>query len=223
MDQEVADARARLAAKFGKPTQIGGKGRSSSRYSLCLTFASVQVPREEWRRLYTISRPPQVRIRNLRPPSRNTVSLCRHQTVDRDSIWFIGVQPLTDIEEVNMFKDDNTVIHFKRPQGKFYTINAATLSTARKLRVSARKVLNSVNYLNLQKRWSAVISNSNACVTRFILCSPILGSWVAPSRYRQLGIEGDQGLTSRHSEASRPSAVRRHQGLDERSIEGCWR
>jgi len=30
-----------------------------------------------------------------------------------------GVQPLGDIEEVNMFKDDNTVIHFKRPQGKF--------------------------------------------------------------------------------------------------------
>ena len=27
MDQEVQDARARLAAKFGKPTQIGGKGR----------------------------------------------------------------------------------------------------------------------------------------------------------------------------------------------------
>jgi len=26
MDQEVADARAKLAAKFGKPSQIGGKG-----------------------------------------------------------------------------------------------------------------------------------------------------------------------------------------------------
>ena len=26
MDQEVADARARLAAKFGQPSQIGGKG-----------------------------------------------------------------------------------------------------------------------------------------------------------------------------------------------------
>lgn len=29
-----------------------------------------------------------------------------------------GVQPLNDIEEVNMFKDDNTVLHFRRPQGK---------------------------------------------------------------------------------------------------------
>merc|ERR1712113_32912 len=30
-----------------------------------------------------------------------------------------GVQPLGDIEELNMFKDDNTVIHFKRPQVQF--------------------------------------------------------------------------------------------------------
>jgi len=27
----------------------------------------------------------------------------------------LGVQPLQDIEEVNMFKDDNTVIHFRKP------------------------------------------------------------------------------------------------------------
>ena len=31
----------------------------------------------------------------------------------------IGVQPLSDIEEVNMFKDDNTVVHFRRPAGKY--------------------------------------------------------------------------------------------------------
>ena len=30
----------------------------------------------------------------------------------------IGVQPLNDIEEVNMFKDDNSVVHFRRPTGK---------------------------------------------------------------------------------------------------------
>lgn len=29
MDQEVADARARLAARYGTPTQIGGKGKSA--------------------------------------------------------------------------------------------------------------------------------------------------------------------------------------------------
>ena len=43
----------------------------------------------------------------------------------RSSVWTIwplnddiGVQPLQDIDEVNMFKDDNTVVHFKRPLSK---------------------------------------------------------------------------------------------------------
>lgn len=27
----------------------------------------------------------------------------------------LGMQPLSDIDEVNMFKDDNTVIHFRKP------------------------------------------------------------------------------------------------------------
>ena len=35
---------------------------------------------------------------------------------------FLGVQPLQDIDEVNMFKDDNTVIHFKRPLSKILNI-----------------------------------------------------------------------------------------------------
>jgi nascent polypeptide-associated complex subunit beta len=30
------------------------------------------------------------------------------------------VQPLTDIDEVNMFKDDNTVVHFKKPISKIF-------------------------------------------------------------------------------------------------------
>ncbi len=34
-------------------------------------------------------------------------------------LTFAGVQPLTDIDELNMFKDDNTVIHFKRPSIQF--------------------------------------------------------------------------------------------------------
>ena len=29
------------------------------------------------------------------------------------------MQQLQDIEEVNMFKDDHTVVHFKRPQTSF--------------------------------------------------------------------------------------------------------
>jgi hypothetical protein len=31
---------------------------------------------------------------------------------------YSGVQPLTDIDEVNMFKDDNTVVHFRKPLSK---------------------------------------------------------------------------------------------------------
>lgn len=34
----------------------------------------------------------------------------------------VGVQPLQDIEEVNMFKDDNTIVHFKRPLSKILDI-----------------------------------------------------------------------------------------------------
>ena len=30
-----------------------------------------------------------------------------------------GLQQLPDIEEVNMFKDDNTVMHFKKPAVQF--------------------------------------------------------------------------------------------------------
>jgi hypothetical protein len=29
-----------------------------------------------------------------------------------------GIAVVQDIEEVNMFKDDNTVVHFKRPLSK---------------------------------------------------------------------------------------------------------
>ena len=36
----------------------------------------------------------------------------------------VGVQPLQDIDEVNMFKDDNSVMHFKRPQSKSLIFSA---------------------------------------------------------------------------------------------------
>ncbi|KAI7141342.1 hypothetical protein KC324_g16129 [Hortaea werneckii] len=32
----------------------------------------------------------------------------------------LNVQPITAIEEVNMFKQDGNVIHFSAPKGKFY-------------------------------------------------------------------------------------------------------
>ena len=30
-----------------------------------------------------------------------------------------NVHPLSDITDVNMFKDDGTILHFKNPEGKF--------------------------------------------------------------------------------------------------------
>ena len=43
-----------------------------------------------------------------------------NQNVEEDkklkaAVKKFGAQPLTDIDEVNMFKDDNTVVHFKKP------------------------------------------------------------------------------------------------------------
>ena len=43
-------------------------------------------------------------------------------------VW-IGVQPLQDIDEVNMFKDDNTVIHFKRPLSKYILLYISWILT----------------------------------------------------------------------------------------------
>merc|ERR1719450_1157946 len=82
MDQEVLDARAKLAARFGK-TQVGGKGTQ-----------------------------------------RRTKKVVHHQEVNEDkklksTIKKFGMQQLQDIDEVNMFKDDHTVIHFRKPQTSF--------------------------------------------------------------------------------------------------------
>lgn len=54
-----------------------------------------------------------MRTRSLSLPLRSLVrnfSFCL--------IAVLGVQPLQDIDEVNFFKDDNTVVHFKRPLSK---------------------------------------------------------------------------------------------------------
>ena len=37
----------------------------------------------------------------------------------KSTIKKFGMQTLQDIDEVNMFKDDNTVIHLRRPQTQF--------------------------------------------------------------------------------------------------------
>jgi len=45
MDQEVAEARARLAARYGAPTQIGGKGKSAHSPSRVIEGTSYLVIR----------------------------------------------------------------------------------------------------------------------------------------------------------------------------------
>ena len=84
MDQEVKDARAKLAAKFGTPTQIGGKGTQRRKHKV---VHSTQQAGED---------------KKL-----------------KSAIKKFGVQQLSDIDEVNMFKDDNTVIHFRKPHIQF--------------------------------------------------------------------------------------------------------
>ena len=54
---------------------------------------------------------------------RRTKKVVHHTEVAEDkklksTIKKFGMQSLQDIDEVNMFKDDNTVIHLKRPQSK---------------------------------------------------------------------------------------------------------
>jgi hypothetical protein len=46
-------------------------------------------------------------------------------------IWLffrLGVQPLNDIDEVNMFKDDATIVHFRKPMSKFFTVKSERFS-----------------------------------------------------------------------------------------------
>merc|ERR1719471_1893971 len=85
MDNEVAEARAKLAARFGK-VQLGGKG--------------------------TQRRPQKKTPHNAQAAVQEDKKL-------KAAIKKFGVQPLNDIEEVNMFKDDNTVVHFRRPTVQF--------------------------------------------------------------------------------------------------------
>ena len=82
-NQEVMEARARLAAKFGDGTRTGGKGSQR---------------------------------RKKKTVQKNVVNEDKKL---KSAIKKYGVQPLQDIDEVNMFKDDHSVIHFKRPQIQF--------------------------------------------------------------------------------------------------------
>ena len=55
---------------------------------------------------------------------RRVKKVVHHQGVEEDkklksTIKKFGMQQLQDIDEVNMFRDDNTVVHLKRPQTQF--------------------------------------------------------------------------------------------------------
>ena len=58
-----------------------------------------------------------MRTKSLPQQSKSLVSRLLN-AIHPNLLHLLGVQPLQDIDEVNMFKDDNTVIHFKRPQSK---------------------------------------------------------------------------------------------------------
>lgn len=81
IDPKVAEARAKLAEKFGDSTRLGGAG-SQRRKKKVVTKS--------------------------------------HTTDDKGLKTMIrkfGVQPIPDMSEVNMFKSDDTVLHFKHPEG----------------------------------------------------------------------------------------------------------
>jgi nascent polypeptide-associated complex subunit beta len=61
-------------------------------------------------------------VQNVNEDKKLKSAIKKFGTIYHPLISYIGVQPLQDIDEVNMFKDDNTVIHFKRPLSKILNI-----------------------------------------------------------------------------------------------------
>lgn len=70
---------AKLRAKFGKPTQTGGKGSVRRKHK------SVRKGNQDDKRL-------------------------------QSTLKKLGVQPIEQIEEVNLFRKDGSIIHFGRPR-----------------------------------------------------------------------------------------------------------
>lgn len=61
-------------------------------------------------------------MQNVNEDKKLKSAIKKFGTENHPIISNLGVQPLQDIDEVNMFKDDNTVIHFKRPLSKILNI-----------------------------------------------------------------------------------------------------
>lgn len=101
---EIIEARKKLAEKFGN-MKLGGKGNVSS------TNLSYQDLREERKSLST-SLPP-FKTRRFSPLPRRPV----RKIFNIYSL--IEARKLNDIQEVNIFRDDNSILHFKKPSYEY--------------------------------------------------------------------------------------------------------
>jgi NAC domain. len=81
VEEKVAQARLKLAEKFGEASRVGGKGTERRKKK---TVHKTQL--NDDKKLKTVLKK-------------------------------YNLHPLPEIGEVNMFKDDNTVIQFKNPEG----------------------------------------------------------------------------------------------------------
>ena len=81
----------KLADKFGDSTRIGGKGVAR---------------RKVWLKNYLIQKVKKV-VKSTVTNDNQLIHVLRKS----------GAQPVPGIDEVNFFKDDNSIIHFERPEG----------------------------------------------------------------------------------------------------------
>ena len=105
-----------MAARYGgDKTQLGGKGIQTVRLNFFL-----QAPRDVPRR----SRLPTRSKRTASSSRLSRSSVCRARITNLyiPFFLFVGVQNLPDIEEVNMFKDDNSIVNFRKPLSKPFPI-----------------------------------------------------------------------------------------------------
>ncbi len=94
INKEILEARKKFGELYAN-IKLGGKGQ----WALII----FQVPRKERRQFST--RVTRNKIRKLAVQLKNPVI----------NILTIEAKKLNDIQEVNIFKNDNTVIHFKKP------------------------------------------------------------------------------------------------------------
>ena len=57
----------------------------------------------------------------------------------KSTIKKFGMQSLQDIDEVNMFKDDNTVVHFRKPLSKSSLLFLSLLCQSVTIRAKKRR------------------------------------------------------------------------------------